>query len=195
MLGPPSPRPPLRGTGNPDLHARHALQNCTLHNAIRDGQLGSTLSLLLEESVPVEPQMKGAAPHVHRRLHCVGAAQIHLGRGAVRHSASCGCRFGIDPTSQRGTGIISVPENSFPFVGILPGKSDLRTQQGIYETLRLIQYVPITGWIVRLRTEDRLRAVGCIDRCAPPAAVPPDRDAVSPVVMPLSSQCLSFVTA
>jgi hypothetical protein len=37
-------------------------------------------------------------------------------------------------------------------------------------------------------TEDRLRAVGCVDGCTPATTMPPDRDAISSVLVSLISQ-------
>jgi hypothetical protein len=72
----------------------------------------------------------------------------------------------------------------------LPLIRDLRIHKVLDKALRPIQYVAMTGRIVRLGTEDRLTAVGSIDRGTPAAAVRPDNYAIPAMIMRLGSQRL-----
>src|SRR6478609_5824081 len=65
----------------------------------------------------------------------------------------------------------------------------LRIKQRIDKTLRLLQYLVTASWIIGLRTQDRLLAVGRIYRRPPTAAVSPDDDPIAPVLFIFGSHC------
>jgi hypothetical protein len=69
---------------------------------------------------------------------------------------------------------------------------NLRVHQDINQPFRILKYVIITRWIVRLRTEHWLLTVRSVDRCAQSAAIAPDHNAIFPVVLLLRTQCLSL---
>ena len=70
------------------------------------------------------------------------------------------------------------------------GIGNLRVHQDINQPFRILKYVIIIRWIVRLRTEHWLLTVPSVDRCAPSDAIAPDHNAIPPVVLLLWSQCL-----
>ena len=64
----------------------------------------------------------------------------------------------------------------------------LRIHQVIDKALCPFKYIVLTGRIVRLRTEDRLTAVGNIDRGTLAVTVRPDHYAIPVILMRLRSQ-------
>ena len=72
------------------------------------------------------------------------------------------------------------------------GIDNLRVDQNINQPFRILKYIIIIRWIVRLRTEHWLLTVRSVDRCAPSTAIAPDHNAIPPVVLLLRSQCLSL---
>jgi hypothetical protein len=72
------------------------------------------------------------------------------------------------------------------------GIGNLRVHQDINQPFRILKYIFIMRWIVRLRTEYWLLTVRSVDRCAPSAAIASDHNAIPSVVLLLRSQWLSF---